>query len=52
MSERTHTSNTLGYMRGYFRLKRENEMLRIRVKQLKQDLQRIETLTLKLEGDC
>ncbi len=51
MSE-THTGNTLGYMRGYFRLKRENELLRIRVKQLQQDLHRIHTLTLKMEGDC
>jgi len=33
MSER-HTSNTLGYMRGYFRLKRENAELLARIKLL------------------
>ena len=38
MSE-THTSNTLGYMRGYFRLKRENAELLTRIKLLE-------------DGDC
>ena len=36
MSTERHVSNTLGYMRGYFRLKRENEELRTRIKLLEE----------------
>ena len=48
MSER-HTSNTHGYMHGYFRLKKENAKL-LRQVALLQDFCR--TLVDEKEGDC